>query len=92
MAGGRTVGVKTKEVLLVTTNTVADKEIVEVLGLVQGNASGLALADACTAALVSLKTTALAQGANAVVGVRFSAVGRDMAFEVLAYGTAVVLI
>ncbi|MBS4055260.1 MAG: heavy metal-binding domain-containing protein [Thermaerobacter sp.] len=34
----------------------------------------------------------MAQGANAVVGVRFSAVGRDMAFEVLAYGTAVVLI
>lgn len=83
---------KTKEVFLVTTNTVADKEIVEVLGLVQVTASGLALAEASRAALVSLKTTALAEGANAVVGVRFSAVGRDTVFEVLAYGTAVVLI
>jgi len=83
---------KTKELLLVTTNTVLDKEIVEVLGLVQGSGKGLDFEDACREALAGLKTTALAQYANAVVGLRFSSVVKDLQVEVLAYGTAVVLI
>jgi len=83
---------RAKELLLVTTNAVVDKEIVEVLGLIQGTASEQALDSACSVALEQMKNKALAQGANAVVGIRFSSVARDLQVEVLAYGTAVVLI
>jgi|GEM_PF-1161459 len=83
---------RNKELLLFTTNAVVDREIVEVLGLVQGAASEQTLDSACSLALEQMKNKALAQGANAVVGIRYSSVGRDSQVEVLAYGTAVVLI
>jgi len=83
---------RTKELLLSTTNAVVDKEIVEVLGLVQGAASEQTLDSACSLALEQMKNKALTQGANAVVGIRFSSAGRGAQVEVMAYGTAVVLI
>jgi len=83
---------RTRELLLFTTNAVVDREIVEVLGLVQGASSEQTLDSACSLALEQMKNKALAQGANAVVGIRYSSVGRDSQVEVLAYGTAVVLI
>ena len=97
---------RARDVLLVTTDSVAGFEIVEVLGLVShlagasGFTAGMKGREAKESALDSLRQQAFHNGATAIVGVRFSAFGAGGgitnvlggdAVGVLVSGTAVVL-
>ncbi|MBS3938412.1 MAG: heavy metal-binding domain-containing protein [Peptococcaceae bacterium] len=82
--------------LLATTNTVSGRETAEVVGLVVGGeiaACTEMLEDARRIAVERMKKEARAQGANAIVGVRFSSASiMQNAVEILVYGTAVKLL
>ena len=78
--------------LISTTEEIAGKPIVEVLGLVSGKTSyGISSGEALNEVVEQMKRAAEQQGANAIVGVKFTVAIGSTYSMMLAYGTAVVV-
>lgn len=73
--------------LVVNVDYVSDKEL-EVLGLVQGNASGAHLEEATAKAVENMKQAAGKLKADVIVSTRFNTIVTPAGIQVLAYGTA----
>ncbi|MGL4738216.1 MAG: heavy metal-binding domain-containing protein [Cellulosilyticaceae bacterium] len=74
--------------LVVNVDYVSDKEL-EVLGLVEGIASGERLEGVTTKAVEVMQQAAKKVKADAIVNARFNTIVTSTGIQVLAYGTAV---
>jgi uncharacterized protein YbjQ (UPF0145 family) len=82
--------------LIFTTDSVQGKTITRTIGIVEGLSNGMftevkhgSLEKLLKEAKSHLAERALSSGGNAVVGVRYEVVGRDIEKTILIYGTAV---